>query len=39
MGVGEDFKLFCENLTVNNRSDISDRSTYQYRRGTSPNSK
>jgi hypothetical protein len=25
MGVGEDFKLFCDNLTVNNRSDISDR--------------
>ena len=25
MGVGEDFKLFCDNLTVNNRSDISYR--------------
>jgi Second Messenger Oligonucleotide or Dinucleotide Synthetase domain len=25
MGFGEDFKLFCDNLTVNNRSDISDR--------------
>lgn len=25
MGVGKDFKLFCDNLTVNNRSDISYR--------------
>ena len=25
MGVGEDFKLLCDNLTVNNRSDISYR--------------
>ena len=25
MGIGEDFKLLCDNLTVNNRSDISDR--------------
>jgi len=25
MGIGEDFKSFCEKLTVNNRSDISDR--------------
>lgn len=25
MGIGDDFKSFCEKLTVNNRSDISDR--------------
>jgi hypothetical protein len=25
MGIGDDFKSFCGNLTVNNRSDISDR--------------
>lgn len=25
MGIGEDFNTFCGNLTVNNRSDISDR--------------
>jgi len=25
MGIGDDFKTFCEKLTVNNRSDISDR--------------
>ena len=25
MGIGDDFKTFCGNLTVNNRSDISDR--------------